>query len=172
MLWIDIILGIFLVMGIFRGLRNGLIVELASLVSLLLGILVAIKFSHLMVNFLHQKFNWNPEKIKVVGFALTVILVLIVVGIVARLLTGVANFAQLGLLNKLLGAILGLFKTILILSVLLNLFEKANQGNVFLSEESAEKSILYKPVVKISQYLYPSLTEWFLTLREKAVEVV
>ncbi len=172
MLWIDIVLGIFLIMGIFRGLRNGLIVELASLLSLLLGILIAIKFSYLMVNFLHEKFDWNPEKIKIVGFAFTFILVLIVVGIVARVITGVANFAQLGLLNKLLGAIFGVLKTLLILSILLNLFTKANQSNVFLSEESAENSILYKPVVEISQLIYPSLTEWFLTLRQKTEEAI
>ena len=42
---IDLILGGILLYGLIKGLWKGLFIELASLVSLLLGIYLAIKFS-------------------------------------------------------------------------------------------------------------------------------
>ena len=36
--YLDIVLGVVLLIGLFRGLMNGLIVEIASIAALLLGI--------------------------------------------------------------------------------------------------------------------------------------
>ena len=45
--FIDIVLGALLVFGLIRGLRNGLIVEFASLISFFVGVYLAVKFKHL-----------------------------------------------------------------------------------------------------------------------------
>ncbi|RTY96475.1 CvpA family protein, partial [Flavobacterium bomense] len=46
MSFLDIVLGVILVIGLFKGIKNGLFVELASLISFILGICVAFKFSY------------------------------------------------------------------------------------------------------------------------------
>jgi len=40
---LDFFIGVFLIIGLVKGFRNGFFVELASLVSILLGIFIAIK---------------------------------------------------------------------------------------------------------------------------------
>jgi membrane protein required for colicin V production len=47
---LDIILCVFCY-GLVKGVKNGFFVELASLVSMLVGIFIAIKFSYLMKDF-------------------------------------------------------------------------------------------------------------------------
>ena len=52
--FLDIVLGGLLAFALYKGIRNGLFVELASLVSLLAGIYFAIKFSSLIKGILSR----------------------------------------------------------------------------------------------------------------------
>lgn len=101
--FLDIILCALLVFAFYKGVINGLFVELASLISLLLGIYFAIKFSFIMKEILMGFVKWNPNTIQIVAFALTFIVVVIGIHLLGKFLTGIANFAFLGWLNKLGG---------------------------------------------------------------------
>jgi len=168
--FLDIFLGVFLIYGLIRGLWNGFFVELASLVSLLLGIFIAIKFSHLMKGLIDSDGSWNPKTVQVTAFALTFILVVVGVSLLAKIFTKLADFAALGLFNKLLGGVFGVLKMILLLSVFLNLFEKINANNTFAEKETLDKSIFYHPVQKVSKFIYPSIEEWFTAFKSESFE--
>ena len=158
---LDFFIGVFLIIGLVKGFRNGFFVELASLISVLLGIFVAIKFSYLTKSWLENHGSWNPKTVQVMAFALTFILVIVGVSMLAKIFTTIANFAFLGLANSLFGGILGLLRTILVMSILLNLFEKLNVDHAILSKETKEKSMLFMPIQAISRKIYPSISEWF-----------
>lgn len=158
---IDIILAVVLVVGIFKGFRNGFFLELASLISIMLGIYLAIRFSFITKSYLEKEVSWDAKTIQVTAFAITFILVIIVVSSLAKVFTLVANFASLGFLNNFLGAFLGLLRTILVVSILLNLLQKVNFENYFLSKETKEKSTLYSLVQEVSKNIYPAISEWF-----------
>lgn len=158
---IDIILAVFLVLGIIKGFRNGFFVELASLISIMLGIYLAIRFSFITKSFLEKEVSWDAKTIQVAAFALTFLIVIIVVSCLAKAFTSIANFASLGFMNQFLGAFLGLLRTILVVSVLLNLFQKINFENRFVSKEMKEKSTLYPMVQEVSKNIYPAISEWF-----------
>ena len=158
---IDIVLSVILILGIFKGFRNGFFVELASLVSILLGIYVAIRLSFITKSYLEKEVSWDPKTIQVAAFALTFIAVVIVVSCLAKAFTTIANFASLGLLNNVLGALLGVFRMILVLSIVLNLFQKIKFEKRFLSKENKEKSTLYPIVQEVSKNIYPSIEAWF-----------
>jgi len=165
--FIDIFLGIFLLYGLIRGVWNGFFVELASLVSLLLGIFIAIKFSYLMKAWLENHGSWNPKTVQVAAFALTFILVVVGVSLLGKIFTKLADFAALGLFNKLLGGIFGVLKTILMLSVLLNLFEKVNADHAFADKKTLDHSIFYNPVRAVCKFIYPSIEEWFTAFKSE-----
>lgn len=167
MSFLDIILGVLLVYGLFQGIRNGLFAEVASLISLILGIYVAIKFSILTTEILSGFVNWNPKTIKATAFILTFILVVIGISLLAKSLTGITNFAQLGLINKLGGGFFRVLKTILIVSIFLNLFEKINFNNTFAKKETLDKSIFYRPIQKTAGFIYPSIEKWYEELKKK-----
>lgn len=160
--FIDIIIGGFLLYGFLRGIWNGLFVELASFLSLLVGIWVALKFSYVLAEFIQSVVAWSPKTIMIVSFALTFILVFVGIALLAKIFTNLFSFAGLGIINKILGGVFGTLKMVLIVGVSLGIFEKINFGNHFAEKETLEKSIFYSPVLTTATSIYPSLQEWLL----------
>ena len=152
----DIIIAAILVFGFIRGLLKGLFVEVASLVSLIAGIYGAIHFSYFVSNILAEKVDWDEKYITIVSFAVTFAIIVLVIALLGKLFTKIADFASLGFLNKLLGGVFGALKLALILSFSLLVFNKLNNTIPFISEEQTEASILYKPVKNLAPTLFPN----------------
>lgn len=161
MSFFDIILAAILVYGFIQGFRQGLFVALASFVSLIIGIILAIKCSHLVRSVIENHVSWNPKYIEVIAFGLTFILVVVGIILLAKLFTGIASFAQMGWLNTIAGGVFGTLKMALILSILLNLFQKVNIDHYFLSQETMDKSLFYNPIQETSKLIFPSVKEWY-----------
>ena len=162
----DIILGGFLIYGIIRGVWNGFFVELASFLSLILGIYIAIKFSFLTQSIIESHVSWSPKTVQIVAFALTFVLVVVGITALAKVFTTLANFASLGLVNKIGGGFFGLLKTILMLSVSLHFFHKFNEKTDFVSKETLVASLIYYPTLEVSGLVYPALENWFMEFKE------
>ena len=154
---IDIVLGALLLFGLVRGLFKGLFVELASIIALVGGVYGAIHFSYFVANFLENKTEWNEKTINIIAFAITFVVIILLISLAGKALTKLADFASLGILNKLLGAVFGALKIGLILSVLLIVFDKMNNTITFVNEENIENSILYKPVKGLAPMIFPSI---------------
>lgn len=166
MSFLDIILGALLAFSLYKGIKNGLFVEVASFVSLLLGIYLAIKFSSIMKEMIMKHVSWNPNTIQVTAFILTFILVVIGVYFLAKILTGIADFAFLGWANKLGGGFFRVLKTILIISILIVFFEKINFNNMLAKKETLDKSIFYNPIKKVAAFVFPTIEKWYETFKE------
>lgn len=166
MSFIDIIFAVLLGYAIYKGLKNGLFVEVASLLALVVGIFVAIKFSHIIRTVIETKVSWDPKYIEITAFALTFIAVVIVIHLSAKLLTKIVDFAYLGWINRLAGAGFSVLKTILALSIVILLFEKINVNNMLAKQETLDESIFYNPTKEISAFVYPQIEEWY----EKGVQ--
>lgn len=152
---IDIIIIGFLGFGLVRGFLKGFFVEIASLVALIAGIYGAIHFSSFAAEVLISYVDWSEKTINIAAFAITFIGIVLLIALAGKALTKLANFAALGILNKLFGGLFGLVKMALILSVLLNLFNLMNTTVSFLDKEQTDDSILYKPIKSISSFIYP-----------------
>ncbi|NNE32176.1 MAG: CvpA family protein [Winogradskyella sp.] len=154
---IDIILAALLLFGFVRGLFKGLFVEIASLLALVLGIYGAIHFSFFASEQLESRVDWNEKTINIVAFAITFVVIVFAISLAGKALTKLADFAALGLLNKLLGGVFGTLKIGLILSVLLIVFNKLNNTLPFMEDEDLEESVLYEPVKSLVPMIFPSL---------------
>ncbi|MGL5113557.1 MAG: CvpA family protein, partial [Flavobacterium sp.] len=135
--------------------------ELASLVSLLIGIYIAVKFSAIMSSIISGMVQWNPTTIKTVSFVLTFILVVIGIYMLGKFFTGLANFAYLGWINKVGGGVFRVLKIILIISVFLTIFEKINYHNFLAKKETLDKSIFFNPIQKTASFIFPSLEKLY-----------
>ncbi len=153
---LDIILALALAYGCIRGLFNGFFMEFASLVSLMLGIFVAVKFSSALANVLSGKFSWDPLAVRLVAFVILFLAVIIAIALLARIFTSLASFAGIGILNRILGAVFGMMKIALILGTMLALMARYEVPE----KETREQSLLYAPVAGFGKLLYPSLAEW------------
>ncbi|WP_333693388.1 CvpA family protein [Flavobacterium sp.] len=156
----DIAIGILLIIGLYHGIKNGLFVEIASFISFVLGIFLAIKFSYLVRGFLEGSVSWNPQTLQISAFVITLILVVIGVHLLAKIFTKIADFAFLGWANKLGGGVFGVLKTVLIIGVVLNLIQKINLDNQLISKEKQEKSVFYRPILDTTAFILPMVPNW------------
>ena len=154
---IDIILAALLLFGFVRGLFKGLFVEISSLVALVLGVYGAIHFSGFAAEFLDSKVDWSQKTINIVAFAITFVIIVLAISLAGKALTKLADFASLGIINKLAGGVFGALKIGLILSVLLIVFNKLNNTLPFMEKEDLEESVLYEPVKSLAPMIFPNL---------------
>lgn len=160
---IDIILAVLLIFGFVRGITKGLFVEVASLVSLIAGVYGAIHFSYFVADYLTEHVSWEERYITIVSFAITFAVIVLVIAMLGRMFTKIADFAALGIINSILGGVFGILKIGLILSIVLIIFDKLNSALPFISEETTESSILYRPIHDLAPTLFPD----FLTVTDK-----
>ena len=167
---LDIILILLLLFGLVRGFMRGLFVELASLIALLAGVYGAIHFSNYAATFLENHVEWEQKYVSAVAFAITFIVIVLVITLAGKALTKLADFAMLGIVNKILGALFGLMKTVFILSIVLVVIEKINPTILLISDETKEDSALYNPIHNFAPSIFPILLESKEELEESLEE--
>lgn len=117
---IDGIIGIIILVGLWRGLMRGAIKTIMSLVAWFLALALATKFAQ-PIAFLLTDITTNTISQLVLAFVLIVISLLLVGRIISWLLSKTLKVLRLGLLDRLvgagLGAAVGLLKVLVILSI-------------------------------------------------------
>ena len=156
---IDIVLGALILFGLVRGFMKGLFVEVASLIALVAGVYGAIHFSNFTAEFLQTRTDWNEKTINITAFAITFVIIVLAIGLAGKALTKLADFAALGIINKLAGGVFGALKIALILSVVLNVFDKLNNTITLLDGDTKQDSELYKPVKSLVPMIFPNILE-------------
>jgi len=152
--FLDIVIGLLLIYGLYKGLKNGLFVEIASIIALVAGLFGAIHFSYIAGDYLSKNMEWNERYINIASFIITFIIIVLVVHLAGKFLTKIADFAMLGLLNKLAGAIFGALKVAVILGALLVFFDRANSSINLVKSETLEESVLYEPIKEIGALVF------------------
>lgn len=104
--WLDIIIIAVLVISVFIGLRVGIIKAVLSLVGVIVGVLLAGKFYVLLA----ERLVFIPQEAlaRIAAFAIILIGVMLIAGILAAVLGWAVSLVMLGWLNRLGGAIFGL----------------------------------------------------------------
>lgn len=151
---LDIIIGLLLLYGLYKGIRNGFLVELASLIALVAGLYGAIHFSYIVGEYLSKNMDWDERYMNTASFLITFILIVLVVNMAGKLLTKIADFAMLGLLNKIAGGIFGTLKVAIILGALLIFFDRTNNQLGFVRQGSIDESKLYMPIKDIGALVF------------------
>ena len=137
--------------------------EFIQLAAIVLGVLIASKFSH----FLGHYFNFQNEYAGILYFAITFIAVVGMLFLAGYFITNFIKMMMLGWLNRTIGVIFALGKTVLLLSVLIFYFNKIDPEETMFSKEKRDKSLLFRPIESIAPIVMPILTEKFEQLNEK-----
>ena len=153
---IDIILSALILYGLIKGLSKGFFVEITSLLALLVGVYGAVHFSNYAAEFLSERFEWGEKTINITAFAITFVVIVFVISLAGKALTKLADFASLGILNKLLGGLFGGLKIALILSVLVLIFNSLNKTIPFVSDKEIQTSILYNTIKSLAPMIFPN----------------
>ena len=158
--YIDLVLGILLLLAAIQGFRNGLIIELASLAALILGIWGGIKFSDYTAAFITKHTGYHSEYLSTIAFVVTFILIVILIHIMGKMLDTVVKAVFLGFLNRLAGIIFGVLKTAVILSIILLLFDGIDENVHILPAQQKAESKIYTPMKQLVPTLFPFIRLW------------
>jgi membrane protein required for colicin V production len=127
------------------GVWKGAVVQLAQVLSLLLGVYGAYKFSYLLAILMYE---WGV-KVQYVGkasFVCAFILVALGVALLGRVVHRLVQAIMLGWLNRLAGAVLSAFKAVFLISVALQVLTMIDCMPV----EQTKESKLYQPLACFS----------------------
>ena len=169
---LDILLGLPLIWGLWKGYKNGLFMEIASIVALVAGIFGAIHFSYITGNYLSEHLDWDERNMSITAFIITLILIIIIVNLAGKILTKVANFAMLGSLNKIAGGIFGVLKVAILLGAAFIFFDRMDNTFGLIKEETKQESVLYQPIKDIGALIFDTVLKSEVLPKESTEEPV
>ena len=156
---IDIIILVIVGAGTVVGFMKGFLRQLAGLLGLIVGLLAA---KALYATVAERVFLSITDSLTVAqGIAFVTIWLAVPVGflLLAMLLTKAMEAVALGWVNRLLGALLGAFKTILLLSLFITVVEYIDADNSLLEITNKKASVLYYPMQKFADVFFPAARE-------------
>ena len=103
--WLDIVILVIIVSGTFLGLKAGIIKAVFSLAGLIAGIILAGRYYAPLA----EQLTFIPQAnvAEIAAFAIILIAILVIAGVLARFLGWVASVVMLGWVNHLGGAAFG-----------------------------------------------------------------
>lgn len=163
----DIILLIPLLWGIYRGGRKGIIRELASIVAIFALVYCSFKFSGWVSSFLIKHFPKaiSPALISSVSFIIIFIAVFIGVYFLSKQVEKLTKALHIGFINHFLGAIFGLLKWALIVSLLIYSINKV-QGKLGVVPVKFDQTWTYRQLQAFAPNVMPGLIKEGKTLAQ------
>lgn len=146
----DVLILFLIATGAIWGFVNGLIYQIASVVGLIAGFLIARGISFELADFLFSHFPDVSETIcRVMAFIIIWLLVWLICRIAGKFVVQLLTLVGLGLFDRSLGAVAGALKMIVLLSLIINMVDVLDTECRIVSTETKETSKLYHPVKNV-----------------------
>jgi len=157
--WIDLIIVVLLIISLVTGFINGFVKEVASLAALILGIWGAIRFSYFTAAKLYDWFDMSGQYVGIIAFLITFGIIVVIIHFIGIIADKIIDAVALGFINRLLGIVFGLFKTVMIMSVFFVILNAIDARRPFLPKKTIEASIFYNPISYIAPVIFPIIGE-------------
>ncbi len=153
--WLDITLLCLAGVGLVKGLFDGAIKQVVSLIALILGIFFCGIVAEWLKGYI-VSLGWFPEQgITILSYILGFLLIVGVLLLVGEIVHRLIGATPLSVLNHIAGGIFGLLVIVLFTSLLLNILDVIDRGSVLIPLESKVESRFYEPVRAIIPTIYP-----------------
>ena len=156
MSYLDLFFGVVIAWGAYSGFSKGLIKELASILGVIIGVFLAKNYYPYLDIKLKPIFESEAGFISILSAILIFLLTIMVFKIIAKFLTKFLKIIALGLLNRIIGSVFGVFKTVLLLCVLVFIFSNINNVTGLIKAEKLSQSFFYSKVEKINSLIIES----------------
>jgi len=166
--YLDIVIAIPLLYCIIKGFNNGIIKEITGLLGLIVGVYVAINFS----SYLHPKFDEvlgaYEQFIPIIAFATLFIVSVLTIKILGYIINKFTKALALGFVSRVLGAIFGFLKVVVIFSFLLAIVTDYD----LIDKNIQEESVMLKPIQEVSELITPEINRHKTTILDKVEKSV
>jgi len=157
--WLDAIIVVILILALVMGFINGLVKEVASLAALILGIWGAIKFSTFTAAKLYDYFDMTGHYVGIIAFLVTFGIIVVIIHFIGILADKLVTATALGFVNRILGIVFGLLKSVMIMSVFFVILNALDARHSFLPRKTIEESRFYNPISDIAPAIFPIIGE-------------
>lgn len=169
---IDLIILIIAALGAIQGAFKGVILSVTSLLGLILGFYISLRFAWYIEILLKQSTGSDSAMMHLLAFGICYLLVIVIMYFIGKTVQKMVELASLGCLNRLSGAIFGIFKGLLLVSALIYVIEIADRNNLLIKPEKKEASVLYKPIAQLIPSLVPQVKKGLERLNPKETNEV
>lgn len=153
--WIDIIISFIMFIGLYNGYNYGLIKQLYSFIACILYFGLTVKISSLIFkNFL---LIFNIKNLRIISFIISFFLIILFIQIIKILFSLYIKNISIYKIDNILGAIFGLTKSYIYISIFIFFLYKTNNYFYNISLNLLQKSILFKEISCINIYIYNNL---------------
>jgi len=167
--YLDIIISLVLFYGLFKGFTRGLIIEAASLLSIIIGIFGALTFTPIIESLLSYFISSDKLPSSVIIFTVSLILIVLGVNFFAKNLTKFIKLVSLGGINKVLGGVFGVSKYILLFGILLVFVDQFSFMFEFFESNVLDESIMFESLKNVGYYILQLLESNDVKIPEKLV---
>lgn len=159
--WLDILLLILLGLGFVKGLFDGLVKQVVSLIALAAAVLFCSEVATVLQGYV-MAWDWFSEKETVViCYILAFVLILFMVNFIGNLVSHLVNATPLSVLNHIGGGLLGLLCVLFFSSLALNVVEYVDSESFLIPRNVKMESQFYALVVNIVPTIFPvTLFKW------------
>lgn len=168
---LDIIVAIVICIGFYLGYTRGLIQTVFDTLSLIVGILAALKLSPITINVLQSMIKSSPAITFILGVVITFVLVMILIRFIGRKLEDMLEAVNINFINKIAGGALQALFFAYILSLGLWLLNSLSVLNPQTKTASITYSFL-QPLPEKGKSLFISLKPVFQGFWDKTVEAM
>ena len=151
--YLDVFLSLIIVWGAYNGFSKGLVNELASVLGIISGVYLAKNFyPHLDIK-LKSIFESEAIFISILSSMIIFLFTIMIFKAIAKLLTKFLKLIALGLLNRIIGAVFGVIKSVLLLCIVIFIFSKINNIASVIDDATLNQSFLYSNIEKINDII-------------------
>ena len=162
----DIIILFILSYGLINGFVKGFIIEVAGIISLILGVTGSFKFASILEVYLNSYVDWRPKTIQAASFIILFVIIIYAVSLLAKMITKTLKIIALGMINRIFGGIFGLLKWCIILSSLVLVSQEINEIITLIPDKTLKESISYNLLEKVGGFLF----DWVMKSKNVQVE--
>ncbi|MEC7936818.1 MAG: CvpA family protein [Bacteroidota bacterium] len=155
-MWLDVVLTLPILWGLYNGYQKGLISQVLGIISLAIGIYMGIHHGDLVFFLLEGKVS--DTYIPIISFAILFTTIVVLGILLSKVIEKMLAFIQLKQLNKIGGIVFGVLKIFLFLLAGIYFFEKWDTKNSIISSEIKKESVMYPLLVKTSSFILPELS--------------
>lgn len=153
--WLDIVIVCLAGIGIVKGLFDGIIKQVVSLIALVVGILFCGKAAMWLRGYLLE-LDWFPaETVSILSYILGFLLIVGIVLLAGEIVHKVIGATPLSVINHLFGGVFGFLVMILFISLFFNLLEMIDKTSALISMDTKSASRFYTQITDLLPTIFP-----------------
>ena len=161
-----------LAIGAIIGFFKGAVKQIAVIVGIVAGLLIARALFSQVGERLAAEFDTSLSTAQIISFFMIWIVVPLILYFFASMLTKALEIVHLGIVNRLLGAGLGVVQYAFLVSLVVNFIEFVDSKNELMSRTVKQSSLLYYSIEELSGIFIPNIKDAVKELTDEDLPVM